>query len=286
MSVLMQISDPHFGTEQPQVMAALTSLVKQQKPDLLVLSGDITQRAKPTQFQAARRFMDSLHVPFLAIPGNHDIPLLNIWSRLCNPYARHIAAFGSELEPFYSSPDLMVICVNTTRAWRHKHGELSAQQIARVTDLLSQASAEQLRIVVVHQPIAVTRAKDEIHRLRGHAEALPAWSAAGADLVMGGHIHLPYVLPLTGLARPMWAVQAGTAVSSRVRSGVPNSVNILRWRTDIAVGCCHLEQWDFSAKESHFAIAKLNEVNPARLVNSLQNTIQATTNLPNRITQA
>ncbi|MFZ6798784.1 metallophosphoesterase family protein [Undibacterium sp. Di24W] len=262
MSVIMQISDPHFGTEQPQVMAGLTSLVKQQKPNLLVLSGDITQRARPAQFHAARRFMDSLHVPFLAIPGNHDIPLLNIWSRLSNPYARHIAAFGSELEPFYSSPDMMIICVNTTRAWRHKHGELSAQQIARVTDLLSQASAEQLRIIVVHQPIAVTRAKHKVHLLRGHSEALPAWSAAGADLVMGGHIHLPYVLPLAGLARPTWAVQAGTAVSSRVRSGVPNSVNILRWGVHAKMGGCHIEQWDFSAKESNFEIVKLSEVHP------------------------
>ncbi|WP_395010230.1 metallophosphoesterase family protein [Undibacterium sp.] len=262
MSVLMQISDPHFGTEQPQVMAALTSLVKQQQPNLVVLSGDITQRAKPAQFRAARSFMDSLQVPFLAIPGNHDIPLLNIWARLCNPYARHIAAFGAELEPVYSSPDMLVICVNTTRAWRHRHGEVSASQIARVADVVSKASADQLRIVVVHQPIAVTRAADAIHLLRGHAEALTAWSASGADLVMGGHIHLPYVLPLSGLARPMWAVQAGTAVSSRVRSGVPNSVNILRWGTDAAVACCHIEQWDFSAEESHFSIAKLSEVSP------------------------
>jgi 3',5'-cyclic AMP phosphodiesterase CpdA len=262
MSVLIQISDTHFGTEQPQVMAALTSLVKQQQPNLVVLSGDITQRAKPKQFLAARSFMDSLQVPFLAIPGNHDIPLLNIWSRLRNPYARHSAAFGSELEPVYSSPDMLVICVNTTHAWRHRHGEVSASQIAHVADVLSRASAEQLRIVVVHQPIAVMRAKDAIHVLRGQAEALAAWSVAGADLVMGGHIHLPYVLPLSGLARPMWVVQAGTAVSSRVRSGVPNSVNILRWGTDAAVACCHIEQWDFSDKEAIFKLEKVNEVCP------------------------
>jgi 3',5'-cyclic AMP phosphodiesterase CpdA len=262
MSVLIQISDPHFGTEQPQVMAALTSLVKQQQPNLVVLSGDITQRAKPAQFQAARSFMDSLQVPFLAIPGNHDIPLLNIWSRLRNPYARHIAAFGAELEPVFSSPDMMAICVNTTRAWRHRHGEVSASQIARVADVLSRASAEQLRIVVVHQPIAVMRTKDEVHRLRGHAEALHTWAIAGADLVMGGHIHLPYVLPLSGLARPMWAVQAGTAVSSRVRSDVPNSVNILRWGVDAAVGCCDIEQWDFSKEVSSFTIAKVSKLFP------------------------
>ena len=262
MSVLIQLSDPHFGTEQPQVMAALTALVKQQQPNLLVLSGDITQRARPAEFHAARSFMDSLHMPFVAIPGNHDIPLLDIWSRLRKPYARHIAAFGAELEPFYSSSDLMLICLNTTRAWRHRNGEISTQQIARVADLLSRASSGQLRIVVVHQPVAVTRPADAIHLLRGHTRALNTWAKAGADLVMGGHIHLPYVLPLQGLARPMWAVQAGTAISSRLRRGAPNSVNILRWGSDAARGCCQIEQWDFSAKESLFRLAQSNAVYP------------------------
>jgi hypothetical protein len=94
----------------------------------------------------------------------------------------------------------------------------------RVADNLFRA-----QVVVVHQPVAVTRAADVPSLLRGHAVALQRWAAAGADLVMGGHIHLPYVMALHGLARPIWAVHAGTAVSSRVRQGVPNSVNLLRW---------------------------------------------------------
>ncbi|MGA8052466.1 MAG: metallophosphoesterase family protein [Burkholderiales bacterium] len=264
MSVLLQISDPHFGTEQPPVVEALAALARQQRPDLLVLSGDITQRARPAQFQATRTFMDRLGVPLLAVPGNHDIPLFDLWTRLRRPYARHVAVFGSELEPLHSSPDLMVVCVNTTRAWRHKHGEVSGLQIDRVARTLAGARAEQLRVVVVHQPVAVTREEDVPNRLRGHAAALQRWAASGADIVMGGHIHLPYVMALHGLARPMWAVQAGTAVSSRVREGVPNSVNLLRWGADSSSGCCQIEQWDFSAAELAFVRAKVSEVRPAR----------------------
>jgi 3',5'-cyclic AMP phosphodiesterase CpdA len=264
MSVLLQISDPHFGTEQPPVVEALAALARQQRPHLLVLSGDITQRARRAQFQAARTFMDRLGVPLLAVPGNHDIPLFDLWTRLRRPYARHVAVFGSELEPLHSSPDLMVVCVNTTRAWRHKHGEVSGLQIDRVARTLAGARAEQLRVVVVHQPVAVTRAEDVPNQLRGHAAALRHWAAAGADLVMGGHIHLPYVMALPGLARPMWAVQAGTAVSSRVREGVPNSVNLLRWGADSPQGGCLIEQWDFSAAELAFARAAVTEVRPAR----------------------
>ncbi len=264
MSVLLQISDPHFGTEQAPVVEALTTLACQQRPDVLVLSGDITQRARPAQFRAARAFADRLGAPVLAVPGNHDIPLLDWWARLRHPYARYIAAFGTDLEPVHRSPELMVVCVNTTRAWRHQNGEISGRQVDRVARLLVRAESAQLRVVVVHQPVAVTRADDLSNRLRGHAAALERWAAAGADLVMGGHIHLPYVMPLQGLARPLWAVQAGTAVSSRVRKGVPNSVNLLRWGADSAPGCCRIEQWDFSADVQAFLLAKVTDVQPAR----------------------
>lgn len=264
MSLLLQISDTHFGTEQAPVVEALAKLARQQRPDLVVLSGDITQRARPAQFRAARAFADRLGAPLLAVPGNHDIPLFDLWTRLRRPYARYIAAFGEDLEPVHQSSDLMVVGVNTTRAWRHKHGEISARQVDRVARLLEGAGAAQLRVVVVHQPVAVTRAKDVPNLLRGHAAALQRWSEAGADVVMGGHIHLPYVMALQGLARPLWVVQAGTAVSSRVRKGAPNSVNLLRWGEHSAAGCCQVEQWDFSADEGAFVRAKVSEIRPAR----------------------
>ena len=264
MSVLLQISDPHFGTEQPAVVEALVVLARQLQPDLLVLSGDITQRARPAQFDAARIFIGRLGAPVLAVPGNHDIPLFNLWARLRHPYARHMAAFGPDLEPVHDSADMLVLCVNTTRAWRHKHGQVSAQQIDRVTRALASAGPAQLRVVVVHQPAAVARAEDAPNLLRGHAAALQSWAAAGADVVMGGHIHLPYVLALPGLERPMWAVQAGTAVSSRVRKDVPNSVNVLRWGANEASGCCVVEQWDFSAAQQAFVRASLITLTPCR----------------------
>jgi 3',5'-cyclic AMP phosphodiesterase CpdA len=264
MSVLLQISDPHFGTEQVHVVEALAALARAQRPDLVVLSGDITQRARPLQFEAARAFTDRLGVPVLAVPGNHDIPLFDLWARLRRPYAGYIAAFGETLEPLHTAPDLMVVGVNTTRAWRHKHGEVSSAQIDRVAALVASASPAQLRVVVVHQPAAVTLVQDMPNRVRGFAAALRRWSEAGADLVMGGHIHLPYVLELQGLARPMWVVQAGTAVSARVRHGVPNSVNVVRTGTDASQGRCQVEQWDFAMADSAFVLVQATTMQPAR----------------------
>lgn len=265
MSVLLQISDTHFGTEQGVVVEALNTLAHQQRPDVVVLSGDITQRARRAQFDAARSFVDRLGAPVLAVPGNHDIPLFDLWARLHSPYGRYSATFGRDLEPVHRTPELLVVCVNTTRPWRHKHGEVSTLQIDRVARLVELADPAQLRVVVVHQPVAVTRVEDERHRLRGHAAALRRWAEAGVDLVIGGHIHLPYVMPLPGLARPMWVVQAGTAVSSRVRDAVPNSVNLLRWGADSAPGCCRVEQWDYQAGDRAFRLVKVSDISPHRM---------------------
>jgi 3',5'-cyclic AMP phosphodiesterase CpdA len=253
MSVLLQISDTHFGTERAPVAEALVALAEQLAPERVLLSGDITQRATAAQFAAARAFCARLRRPVLAIPGNHDIPLVNLAARLLWPYARHQRAFGAELEPVHASPEWLVVCVNTTRRWRHKHGQVSREQIARVAARLRQAEPGQLRVVVVHQPVAVPTPRDAGDLLRGHAAAVRTWAAAGADVVAGGHIHLPYVLPLhelhAGLARRMWCVQAGTALSTRLRREANNSVNVLHRQGAAA----RVERWDFDEATQRFA---------------------------------
>ena len=258
MTVLLQLSDPHFGTEQAAVVLALERLVAAQRPDVLLLSGDITQRATAAQFAAARACVDRLQVPtVLAVPGNHDLPLFNLGLRLLAPYARYQRAFGPTLEPSYASASVLVLGLNTTRWWRHADGQLSDAQIDQVAQRLALASPRQWKLVLVHQPLAVTRAQDRSNLLHGHAKAVQRWRAAGADMVLGGHIHLPYVLPLPApaadgaTARVLWVVQAGTAVSSRVRREVGNSVNLIRI-ADSGPRQAVIERWDHQAAAQQF----------------------------------
>lgn len=265
MSVLLQVSDTHFGTEQPAVVDALVALAARLQPTLTVLSGDITQRARTAQFQAAFNFVRRIGTPFIAIPGNHDIPLVNLLARLHSPYAKYQAVFGHDLEPAFMSRDLMVLCVNTTRSYRHRHGEVSMVQIERIEAQLSRATAQQLRVVVAHQPMAVQHVSDTVHLVRGHALALKRWASAGADIVLGGHIHLPYVQALQQAARPMWVVQAGTAVSNRVRPLAPNSVNVLGWAVrEGTASYCQIAQWDFDNETQQFVCAQVTKVMPSR----------------------
>ncbi|HZA97110.1 MAG TPA: metallophosphoesterase [Burkholderiaceae bacterium] len=257
MTTLLQISDAHFGTEQPPVVQALLQLAHADVPDLVVMSGDITQRARRHQFAAARAFIEQLKpAALLTIPGNHDIPLFNLALRAFAPYANYSRAFGENLEPVFESPHLLVIGVNTTRPQRHKDGELSAQQIERVTQQLQRAAASQLRIIVVHQPVLAIRKSDEDNLLDGYRQAVPAWAAAGGDIIMGGHIHLPYVRSMRttfgALPRDLWTVQAGTAVSSRLREGITNSVNVIRCNGDQSPRRCVVERWDYVPTLSRF----------------------------------
>lgn len=259
MTVLLHLSDTHFGTEQPAVVTAAQKLAHAEKPDAVILSGDITQRARAAQFDAARAFCDGLKVErLLTLPGNHDIPLYNVAARLLAPYAAYTRVFGEELEPELEFGDVLVIGVNTTRPERHKDGEVSPKQIERVVRRLQGARREQLRIVVTHQPACVMRPEDEKDRLHGGDEAVQAWSHAGADLVLGGHIHLPYVSDVCarvkGTGRPMYCIQAGTAFSMRVRHNTPNSVNVVRW-TPPAAGAprvCQVERWDYDLADDRF----------------------------------
>lgn len=256
MSLILHISDTHFGTEVPSVVDALLEVTRKLTPDLLVLSGDITQRAQPEQFRAARQFVERIGVAnVLALPGNHDIPLFNLPLRAFAPYRNFRRHFGPDLEPCFESHDLLVIGVNTTRNWLHKAGHVGSMQIARVSERLQSARPEQLRVVVTHQPIWVSRPCDQKNILRNHQAALEAWSKAGADLILGGHIHLPYSQSLrearTDLARNVWCVQAGTATSSRVRWDAPNSLNLFRYGKDSARFTT--ERWDFDVNEGCFA---------------------------------
>ncbi|HEX8225708.1 MAG TPA: metallophosphoesterase [Allosphingosinicella sp.] len=268
MARIAHLSDVHFGCQDDKVVDGATAWLQEQQPDLVIISGDFTQRARVEQFKQASTWLNKLRSagwPVLAVPGNHDIPLYDVATRLLAPYRGFVRTFGESLEPEFDSADLLVCCINTTRWWRHADGEISAEQIERAAARFRAARPEQLRIAVVHQPMAVIDPADVENLLNGAASAARAWADAGCDLVLGGHIHLPYVVPLVArhapMSREVWAVQAGTAVSSRVREGKPNSVNVIR---HTAGAPCRIEQWDHDAARKAFVRIETTDLKPTR----------------------
>ncbi len=251
MTSIVQISDTHFGTEQPSVVQALEDHVREHQADLLVFSGDITQRARREQFASAAAFVRRVEADgvsdTLVIPGNHDIPLYNVFARLFTPYGNYRHHFGDELEPVFENENTLVIGLNTTHPRRHKDGVVTARQVEDVARRLRESDPRKIRIVVAHQPFGAMVPSDLSNLQHGAEPALQRWAEHGLDLVMGGHIHLPYVLPLskqyTGLQREIWMVQAGTTLSTRLRGTSPNSFNRLKLHPGEQKKVC-VERWD------------------------------------------
>ncbi|MBC2836908.1 metallophosphoesterase family protein [Paragemmobacter straminiformis] len=223
MSVIVHLSDPHFGAERPDLVEPLLAAVARLAPDLVVLSGDLTQRARSGQYAAAMRLLAGCRAPVLVVPGNHDVPLWNIGLRLVDPWRRWRRAVGPELGPLFVNDAMLVLGLNTADPMAWKNGRIGAVQLQRVAEVCATAGARR-RVLVLHHPLQGP--PSEPPALRGAAAAIPALVDAGVDMVLSGHLHSTYATPLAA-APGILSVQAGTCLSHRVR-GDGNAFNSLR----------------------------------------------------------
>lgn len=255
---IAHISDSHFGTEDPPVRDALRDELLRAAPDLVVLTGDVTQRARRGQFRAARAFLDSLApLPILALPGNHDLPLFDLFTRFTAPYRYFRRYVGDTLAPCWQGGEVAVVGVNSTRVLRHKHGSLPPALVDEVARRLDRLDAA-FKLVALHHPLAVVDPHDRRNRVRGADRALEAWVEAGADLFLAGHIHLPYCVAVGSLKRRALVVQAGTSVSTRRRDGRPNSYNLMQL-DGAAERRVRIEERDHDRRGGHFVLHAAHE---------------------------
>ncbi|PYS90544.1 MAG: metallophosphatase [Acidobacteria bacterium] len=231
MRTLVHLSDLHFGRLDARVVEPLLETIREIGPDVVAVSGDLTQRARSEQFKAARAFLDALpRVPQVVVPGNHDVPLYNVWARFAQPLAKFRRYITDDLEPFFADEEIATLGLNTARALTTKHGRVNRRQVARIRERLCPFSDEIVKLVVTHHPFDVPAGTDA-RELVGRAEvAMEALAACGADVLLAGHLHVSH----TGHTakryriahRSALVVQAGTATSTRGR-GEANSFNVL-----------------------------------------------------------
>jgi 3',5'-cyclic AMP phosphodiesterase CpdA len=221
--VLAHVSDPHLGAHLPAVARDLVADVAAAAPDLTVVTGDLTMRARSAQFRQARALLDRLPHPCLVVPGNHDVPLMNPLARFVAPYHRYRRYVSANLTPIVVLPDALVCGVSSMPRWRWKSGRVGRGQAGRLERLMARAPAAAVRIVVLHHPLSVRGPAG----LVGRGRLLHTLERAGVDLVLTGHTHIPAVHPirLAGHRRVL-EVTAGTATSTRTR-GVGQSWTLL-----------------------------------------------------------
>lgn len=227
MPVVVHLSDIHFGAHRDVLAESLLSDVGDQRPDLCVVSGDLTQRAHLDQFVQARSFIDRLPGATLTVIGNHDLPLVDLPRRLLRGAGRYQRLIERDLDPVARIPDLVAVGLDTMPAWRWKAGHVSRRQTAIVRRALGHAPQGAWRIVVTHHPLLPAH----LSPVAGRHAVVEACAEAGVALLLAGHTHTSSAdivdLDAPGVHRRALAVVPGTAISSRTR-GTANTYAVIR----------------------------------------------------------
>ncbi len=230
MRALAHLSDLHFGRIDAHALERLAEALVAARPDLVVVSGDLTQRARAHQFRAARGWLDALGLPWLAVPGNHDVPLHDVVSRLLWPLRRYRRHFEAEAEPVYEDEAMLVLGLNSARGLTVMDGRVNARQVQHAVARLRAAGVGKVKFVVTHHPFELPEP--------GHGEPIGRAGMAfprlvdegGADVFLAGHFHRAGSWASGahhGARRRTLLVQAGTSTSTRHR-GEGNGYNLIR----------------------------------------------------------
>jgi 3',5'-cyclic AMP phosphodiesterase CpdA len=236
---IVHLSDTHFGRINHRVISPLIEAITKIAPDLVAVSGDLTQRARSHQFEEARAFLDRLPTPQIVVPGNHDVPLHNVAARFLQPLRRYRRHITDDLRPFYHDDEIAVLGVNTARSLTFKEGRINQEQVAWMSERLCACDPGIVKIVVTHHPFDLPEGHDERNLVGRARMAMEALARCGADLFLAGHLHVSHTsrsatrYNIKGHSALL--VQAGTAASARGR-GEESSFNVVRIdRPQIAV---------------------------------------------------
>ncbi len=227
---LFHISDVHFGVENRAALAEVARAVHEERPDALVCTGDLTQRATHEQYAAAARWFAQFDVPVWLEPGNHDMPYYNPWERFTDPFRRYRQLRAAVAVTSFETHDVVLIGLLTTvsaqRRWPWSDGVIRQPALEQTIAELEQHTGDRrLRIVTAHHPLHGPQADGPSSTIGGN-EALRSLADHGMDAVLSGHIHTPFDEHRPGSRAIAKVIGAGT-LSTRLRHGAPPSYNVL-----------------------------------------------------------
>lgn len=231
MRTIVHISDLHFGRVDPALLAPLRQAVAAAQPDVVAISGDLTQRARRRQFAEAAAYLRTLPVPQIVVPGNHDVPLYDVARRFLAPLARFRRHITADAFPYYLDEEIAVVGLNTARSLTFKGGRINREQVAEVERRFRDLPEHITRVVVTHHPFDLPEGGDTRDLVGRATMAMTAFSGCGVDLFLSGHMHHSHAASTAQRYRidgfAALVIQAGTATSTRSRKEV-NAFNVIR----------------------------------------------------------
>lgn len=242
MIEILHVSDLHFGAPfLPDRAGAVHTLARRRDPDLVVVSGDLTQRAKRREFEAAAAFLEDFEVPVAVTPGNHDVPLYRVWERFLDPYRHYTDLVSPDLDEVHRLDGLTAVCLNSSRSFTFNNGRLTSDQLSFAEEAFAAAPEADLKALVTHHHLAPAPDLESRHDVMpGARRALRRLTDAGIHLVLAGHMHRSYIgdsldfFPGHSRDRAVVIVQCGTTTSERGRGRERqrNSLNVIRADTE------------------------------------------------------
>jgi len=240
---MMHISDLHFGPFfMPAVAESVLKSAAALKPDVIVASGDFSQRAKPAEFAAARKFLDQLPpVPLIVCPGNHDVPLYRVWERLFTPHALYQQHISKDLNEVFKLPYATIVSLDSTSPLRAiTNGRISHEKLNYAREAFEASPADLIRIVVAHHHFAPAPDYERSSVMPGAKRAVDLFNDLNVEMILGGHLHRAYVgnsldvYPGKDRNHGIVIVQSGTTTSrrGRAREREKNSFNWIRVTED------------------------------------------------------
>jgi 3',5'-cyclic AMP phosphodiesterase CpdA len=232
VSTLIHLSDLHFGRVNADVAKAVLTEIREREPSLTVISGDFTQRARRREYRRARAFLRRIESPTLCVPGNHDIPDVNLVERFLAPLRRYRHYIGREKYPTHQDREISAIGLNTARSYGFtldwSQGRINAAQVHRVEKHFAEVPERQVRIVVTHHPFLPPPDGSDQRTLRHARKTLGRFARAGVDLVLAGHLHKAYTgeagKAFPDISRSFVVAQTSTSTSTRLKDE-PNAFN-------------------------------------------------------------
>jgi len=234
MTRIAHLSDIHFGANDLKIVDAATAWLEQNRPELVIISGDFTQRARVDQFRAASAWLNRLRhagLRVLTVPGNHDVPLYDVVRRFVAPLARYKRYIDNDLCPWFEGDDVAVLGVNTARSLTIKDGRINHDQMRMVRERFAAVAPAKTRVLVTHHPLfamPIGQGGEVSEAVGQHQDAVRAMCEAGVHIALAGHFHKTFAEAASKMvehAGQALVIQAGTATSTRLRNDEPQSFN-------------------------------------------------------------
>lgn len=241
---IIHLSDLHFGRIHPETLEHLDDFLIKRNDEikLAIVTGDLTQRARKSEFIAATHFIKSLNHPLFVVPGNHDVPLYNLWLRFFKPYRKFLKYLGPFSQNYYEDEDVAIFGLWTVNNFAAHTGKLRQSDLQEIESRFKNVPAKKIKIIACHHPllsIKHPRIKNDIARIMKLSPHFILW----------GHEHQSAIVHMSENEIFPIILAAGTSTSSRVRSEA-NSFNYIRFMNDQI----HIEIYRHSKNKESFEL--------------------------------